>query len=293
MKQSGSRGFTLLEMLVVIAIISILSAVVMYSITRARAAGEASKCRANLRNLGQAAMNYTLENNGQLPFAGGYEMYSRSSARYYERRGWVNWITSSSTGKRPTWPSESSHEDAMIQPPWFGAKGLRGIHQGTLWSDSSLQPLHMLDIATYCCPLYKRKARAAGDAPGRKDAVRSYAMNSYFGYQDGARWDGVSISAAGRPASRTMLFTEMRVLSGQKESDDNFDKRHGGDQALDAEGPNDSGTNDEPYESIGFYHVVAGQRCGHVVFVDGHVELARERDNNGKNPTLGLAQGSL
>ncbi|NLL84847.1 MAG: prepilin-type N-terminal cleavage/methylation domain-containing protein [Lentisphaerae bacterium] len=292
MKSTKTGGFTMLEMLVVVFIIGVLSAAVLYSITRARASGDAARCRANLRNLGQAVVNLTVEHNGEIPFAGGYEMYIRMSDHYIERRGWVNWVPKGDE-KRPKWSSKSPQESLMIQPPWFGSKGLEAIRDGTLWADDNFDPRNMLDIASYCCPLYKRKIKRAKDAPGRKDAVRSYAMNGYFGYQHWKLSSGVKMSSMDRPASRTMLFAEMVVQGGQKDTDTNFDKSDHGDQTLDAQGPDGQGSKSSPYESIGFYHIVAGQRCGHVVFVDGHVEVVRERDDNGNNPTYGLATGSL
>ena len=128
---------------------------------------------------------------------------------------------------------------------------------------------------------------------GAEKMGAGYAMNGYFGYQHWKLSSGVKMSSMDRPASRTMLFAEMVVQGGQKDTDTNFDKSDHGDQTLDAQGPDGQGSKSSPYESIGFYHIVAGQRCGHVVFVDGHVEVVRERDDNGNNPTYGLATGSL
>ena len=88
-----------------------------------------------------------------------------------------------------------------------------------------------------------------------------------------------------RPASRTMLFADIPVPTGNDPEGPN-----GGDQTLDAQGPDGKGTDQNPYESIGFIHTIAGELCGHVVFVDGHVEVARKLAN-GDNPTLGLTLG--
>lgn len=277
----------MIEMLVVVAIIGVLASAVLYSVTQSRSSGNASRCRANLRNLGQAVMNLTTETGGYLPAAGGCESYDRQSAQFHEYRGWVNWIPKS--GQRPQWPQAESQREKMMQPPWYGPEGLRGIREGTLWADKGMKPLNMLDLSAYVCPLYKRRYRREGDVPGgRRDAVRSYAMNSYFGYAKNpvaagcscCTWPskGVRLSTMDRPASRTLLFAEMQV----SKDGSNPEAPNGGDQVLDAERFN---------ESIGFYHLIAGDRCGHVVFVDGHVEVARERDGN--NPTKSLVMGRL
>lgn len=58
----GSRHFTLIELLMVIAIITILAAILMPALGRARNSAKNIGCISNMRQIGLATSNYTLDN---------------------------------------------------------------------------------------------------------------------------------------------------------------------------------------------------------------------------------------
>jgi len=276
MKRDTWIGFTLVEMLVVIAIIAILATIVLNAVKQAREAGYATRCKANLRNLANGIQALAVEGGG-IRQAYGYESENLNAALpYNEVKGWVTWVPSTSaTAPRPTWPNANSQAGQMEQPPWYGAKGTRGIKDGTLWADGGLS-----DLSVYICPRFKQKAEAMLRSLNIwEDAVRSYAMNK--------RVSGDGLQSVNM--SRTMLFAEIPVpASGVRTTPW---VPNGGDPCLDAEGPANTGTGIAPYETIGFIHRYAGVACGHVVFVGGNVEVARMSGTT--NPTLGLARGEL
>ncbi len=61
------RGFTLLELLVVIGIMSLLMSILLPSLKRSMDLAKATSCKINLRQLSTALQLYRIENNGWLP----------------------------------------------------------------------------------------------------------------------------------------------------------------------------------------------------------------------------------
>ncbi len=66
MRPDNRRGFTLVELLVVIGIIALLIAMLMPALTRARQAANSAACQNQLRQMGLATANYAGDNQGYL-----------------------------------------------------------------------------------------------------------------------------------------------------------------------------------------------------------------------------------
>jgi prepilin-type N-terminal cleavage/methylation domain-containing protein/prepilin-type processing-associated H-X9-DG protein len=64
-----SRGFTLVELLVVIGIIAVLIAILLPALAKARAAAQTAACKSNLRQFIQATQMFANEHGGYLPKA--------------------------------------------------------------------------------------------------------------------------------------------------------------------------------------------------------------------------------
>jgi prepilin-type processing-associated H-X9-DG protein/prepilin-type N-terminal cleavage/methylation domain-containing protein len=76
-----SKGFTLVELLVVISIIGLLAGLAIPAVKGGLDAGKAAKCANNLKQMGIGFQRYAAENNGYLPQAWGNSGYD----------GWPGW----------------------------------------------------------------------------------------------------------------------------------------------------------------------------------------------------------
>jgi prepilin-type N-terminal cleavage/methylation domain-containing protein/prepilin-type processing-associated H-X9-DG protein len=79
----AARGFTLVELLVVVAIIAVLIALLLPSLGKARRHAQQVACLSNLRQLGLALVAYAGQNNGSFPAPAG--VFSRHA------EDWVHW----------------------------------------------------------------------------------------------------------------------------------------------------------------------------------------------------------
>ncbi len=87
------RGFTLVEILIVIAIIALLAGIAFPVFSKARESGRRTVCLSNLKQLGMAFAQYT-QDSGRYPFAGNLQNWAQGGM----------WVTGGESGVKKNYP---------------------------------------------------------------------------------------------------------------------------------------------------------------------------------------------
>ena len=285
------KGFTIIELLVVIGIIGVLMGVLLASFSGGTESARAAKCLSNMRNLAQGALGIAAKTH-YYPYAGSHalvEMDGNGRTRYSERVGWISWMskndeygTRTKGKKKPTGFVNCPNLSAYCQAGGKDEDGDFALSNGKLW------PAVNQSRETYVCPVHQLRAAK------KKIKVRwSYVMSAAFGYDftkgsdavgtlDGS--DGVYFNSA--RLDRKLLFAELPIggspcPSTEKDNPANDSYSTGsGDTETDCVLQYKATVNGNSYntdwsgtaESIAFNHKSAKRRCAHVVFADGHTE---------------------
>jgi prepilin-type N-terminal cleavage/methylation domain-containing protein/prepilin-type processing-associated H-X9-DG protein len=129
MRRERRRGFTLVELLVVIGILAVLVGILLPALSKARQAGLTIKCAANLHSIGQAIAVYVADNNGTFPAAYMYAGQTMSN-EIDNAGGYINWssvIMKIAGNDDPTAPNNiylSTRSWEMFQCPALESGGL-------------------------------------------------------------------------------------------------------------------------------------------------------------------------
>lgn len=147
-RRSGARGFTLVELLAVIAVISVLAALLLPALNQASGRAQAIMCLSNTKQLSLAWHVYAGDNNDRVA----YNMDLASTGRRTDLN-WVNNVMSWTTS------SENTNVETITK------SGL-GVYVG--------------NPATYRCPT-DNVLSPAQKAAGWDARLRSYSMNMMVG----------------------------------------------------------------------------------------------------------------
>ena len=254
------RGFTLIEMLVVVGILAVLMTVMVRVSSGAIESARATKCIANLKTLAVACSSYA-DAKMAFPFAG-----SLVSADYLNNGGpsiSYGWVGTGGTETSLSCyvPNSETREDC--------------IRNGQLF------PYVNSNRDVFVCPTHKNMYKSNPPA-------WSYAMNEMFGWDSsGGEVDptmlmipkkkipGVAMGAYNRvfgrmrmqpPAlERVLLFAEIQFA----DAGDSFSGNSGGGSVAETDCTLQY---DSLKECIGFNHKSGGNMAAHVAFCDGHVE---------------------
>lgn len=280
------RGFSLIELLVVIGIIGVLAGVLFASFGGATESARAAQCLTNMRALAQAA-NAAAVSREYYPSAGSVELMSLTvvagGESYTSQSGWISWLCEGNyEGDDGSASSLTSKHGSNKVFPFTGEDCTReqitfALTNGAVWVACGRNK------ALYTCPEHVRYRKE-----NRKSAPYfSYVMNARFGWDKdekaipapiiGIRYGTLT------QADKTLMFAELPTKSvatnGSEEKDEDTDKPLKKDCVLqykkmskDTDNPSYASEGGEA-ESIGFVHTAGkGKRCAHVAFADGHTE---------------------
>lgn len=179
---SAVKGFTLVELLVVISIIALLMSILMPSLNRAREAGKRAVCLANLKSLALTWMMYADDNDDRI----------------------VNAMTSPvrKIGTRFEW--EKKHPlfyTYFHGPSWVG-----------WWDDKSNIKAQIKTIEIGTLYPYSKSVKLYRCPTGKRGEVRTYSigdsMNGYAGFASVGGITQTKLFSVRRPSERMVFIDE-------------------------------------------------------------------------------------
>lgn len=249
------KAFTLVELLVVIGIIGILSAILLGTFSGSTEAAKAAQCLTNLKNLGMAVQNYAMQ-VGSFPPAQSTE-YSQADIsrgianaklKYFEHVGWISWYS------KGVYPSESSQETSCREISMYSTvidDYEYALKHGALYKQVGG------NASIYVCPTHAKKKGHVNWSYLMNPKAGGHALGSKFSFKDGETTRTVS-------PDRVLLFCEVPFQG----LGDWFPEGEGSNDATDAVLQSET-------ENIGCNHKSGKFYVAHTAFADGHVEKLR------------------
>lgn len=199
MKKKNS-AFTLIELLIVIAIIGILAALITMGVSSMRNSAREKHCTNNLRQLLDGVLAYAMDNGQNLPYAQSYERLDVNTGIYYHHHGWCTWVNDKRNMDTldALWSgdgSKESHSAELYDDRGTGADAKFAVEYGELFP-------YVGDFASYVCPIVQaavieQSEKSDEDGFVSSGIYRTYAMNPYFGSAICRHWRPIKSSWVG------------------------------------------------------------------------------------------------
>jgi prepilin-type N-terminal cleavage/methylation domain-containing protein/prepilin-type processing-associated H-X9-DG protein len=179
---NAPRGFTLVELLVVIGIIALLISILLPALNTARQQALSVKCLSNMRQLGNAFAMYVIDNKGWMPSC--------------DTNGPISFTNFYDSGRNPQWPAGPTFKLTWVG--WVDAGPTEAaLEDGTLWK-------YVKNNKIYKCPAdyndYRNRSYSMNGllCTGGQDAFYAYSLDP---------WKIYKVTQV-RDASKTIAFAE-------------------------------------------------------------------------------------
>ncbi len=151
------KGFTLVELLVVIGIIAVLISILLPALSSAKKSAETTKCLSGMRQMGVAYQMYAIDNQGYWPMA--IHQYTSTVAPTTRDKRWIHFISRYLVKN----PDPNGARDINWDGSNASAHGQIKDTNNVLWG----------------CPAWDRVGWVAGAPTVNSDFHNGYSMNIY------------------------------------------------------------------------------------------------------------------